>query len=195
MGQLSFFSAQIDQPAYDDLAGLLATNGQAVRSDAGTRVSVVVADRWRATAIVEEIAATGLAVEIVTSDEGNPIARTGHSHQLDGLHRRWSAGAVKAMPAGWVPSPRALRLWTIAGGEREGERYLLGLDAHALDTHAMLATALMRVGVAPTLVGTRGQSPALRIAGKRRLTHLLEYVGEAPALPGAAEHWPIVTGI
>ncbi|WP_124709809.1 hypothetical protein [Gordonia insulae] len=194
MGQLSFFSAQIDRPAYDDLAGLLAAHGQAVRSDSGTRVSVVVDELWRARALVEEIAETGAAAEIATSEEGSPIARTAHSHELDELHRRWSSGAVKAMPKGWVPSPRALRLWAIAAGEPDGDRYLLGLDAHAPDTHAVLATALMRVGIAPTLVGTRGHSPSLRIAGKRRLTHLLEYVGEPPAQPGAHAHWPMVPG-
>lgn len=194
MGQLSFFSAQIDRPAYDDLAGVLAAQGQAVRSDIGTRVSIVVADAWRAQALAEEIADTGADTEVATTDEGSPIARTAHTHELDELHRRWSAGAVKAMPAGWVPTPRALRLWTIAAGDREGDRYLLGLDAHAPDTHAMLATALMRMGIAPTLVGTRSTSPALRIAGKRRLTHLIEYVGEPPAYDGVAAHWPIVVG-
>ncbi|MFW0793635.1 hypothetical protein AAFP30_07480 [Gordonia sp. CPCC 205515] len=194
MGQLSFFSAQIDRPAYDDLAGVLAAQGQAVRSDIGTRVSIVVADAWRAQALVDEFADTGATAEVATTDEGTPIARTTHTHELDELHRRWSAGAVKAMPAGWVPTPRALRLWTIAAGNREGDRYLLGLDAHAPDTHAMLATALMRVGIAPTLVGTRSASPALRIAGKRRLTHLIEYVGEPPSYADAAGHWPIVAG-
>ncbi|MFW0786589.1 hypothetical protein AAFP35_19005 [Gordonia sp. CPCC 206044] len=192
MGQLSFFSAQIDRPTYDDLAGLLAAHGQAVRSDIGTRVSVVVADEWRAHALVEEIAETGTAAEIVRSDEGTLIARTAHAPEFDELYRRWSAGAVKAMPAGWVPTPRALRMWVIAAGDRDGERFLLGLDPHAPEMHAALATALMRVGVAPTLVGTRGGAPALRIAGKRRLTHLVEYVGEPPTNRGAAEHWPIV---
>ncbi|MGV9712675.1 hypothetical protein ACWDTI_18670 [Gordonia sp. NPDC003424] len=194
MGQLSFFSAQIDRPAYDDLAGLMAAHGHAVRSETGTRVSIVVAEDWRARALVAEIAETGADAEVSTTDEGSPIARTVHTHDLDELHRRWSAGAVKAMPAGWVPTPRALRLWTIAAGDREGDRYLLGLDPHAPETHAALATALMRVGIAPTLVGTRGQSPALRIAGKRRLTHLIEYVGEPPANAEALAHWPIVAG-
>lgn len=60
------------------------------------------------------------------------------------------------MPADWVPSPRALRLWAIAAGRREEDRYLLGLDPHAPETHSPLATALMRAGIAPTLVGTRG---------------------------------------
>jgi hypothetical protein len=194
VGQLSFFSAQIDQPAYEDLSGLLAAHGQAVRSDGGTRISVVVAQRWRADALVEEMSATGVDAEVVISDEGNPIARTQPCHDLDDLHRRWSSGAVKAMPSGWVPSPRALRLWTLAAGERDGDRFMLGLDSHAPDTHPALATALMRVGVAPTLVG-RGLSHALRIAGKRRLGHLLEYIGDPPAVPDAAVHWPHVDGL
>ena len=42
VGQLSFYSAETEQPAYDDLAGLLAAHGQSARSDSGTRVSIVV---------------------------------------------------------------------------------------------------------------------------------------------------------
>lgn len=191
MGQLSFFSAETEQPAYTDLAGLLAAHGQAVRSDSGTRVSIVVADRWRAAHIVEEMLAAGLDAEVTASEEGTPLARTAACHELDALHRAWSSGAVKAMPAGWVPTYRALRLWVIAAGHSDNGRYQLGLDPHAPDSHAALATALMRVGIAPTLVGTRGQSPALRIAGHRRLTRLHEYVGVPPCAEAVAD-WPPV---
>ncbi|MCK8612987.1 hypothetical protein [Gordonia sp. C13] len=189
MGQLSFFSAETEEPAYSDLAGLLVAHGQAVRSDSGTRVSIVVRDRWRAEQIVEEMRASGLDAEVTTSDEGTPLARTAASHELDSLHQAWSAGAVKAMPAGWIPSYRALRLWVIASGHSDEGRYQLGLDPHAPDTHAALATALMRVGIAPTLVGTRGHSPALRIAGHRRLVRLHEYVGPPPNA-AAVPDWP-----
>ena len=51
-------------------------------------------------------------------------------------------------------------------GSPEADRYLLGLDPHAPDTHSPLASALMRVGIAPTLIGTRG------------------------AASGAADQWP-----
>lgn len=190
MGQLSFFSAETDEPAVGDLAGLLATHGQAVRSAAGTRVSIVVADQWRAEAIVADMIEAGLDAATATSDEGSPMARTAPTPALDALHVAWSAGAMKAMPAGWVPSPRALRLWVLAAGERDEDRYLLGLDPHAPESHASLATALMRVGVAPTLVGTRGSRPALRITGKRRMARLLEYVGLAPQ-PAATADWPV----
>ena len=44
----------------------------------------------------------------------------------------------------------------------DADRYLLGLDPQAPDTQSPLASALMRVGIAPTLIGTRGSRPALR---------------------------------
>nr|WP_223205566.1 hypothetical protein [Gordonia jinghuaiqii] len=186
---MSFFSAETEQPAYSDLAGLLAAHGQAARSESGTRVSIVVAEPWRAEEIVAEMYAAGLDAELTTSDEGTPLARTASCHELDSLHRAWSSGAVKAMPKGWVPTYRALRLWVIAAGHSDDGRYQLGLDPHAPESHAELATALMRVGIAPTLVGTRGQSPVLRIAGHRRLARLHEYVG-APPRAAAVADWP-----
>lgn len=194
MGQLAFFSAETDEPTVDDLSGLLAGSGQSVATHAGTRVSVVVAAPWRAQAIVAEMHATGLDAEITTSDGGYPIARTAPSARLGDLHRRWSTGAVKAMPAGWVPTPRALRFWVLACGRDDGlAHYLLGLDPHCPESHATLATALMRVGIAPTLVGTRSPAPALRVSGRRRLARLAEYVGAAP--PGAPAHeWPAGAG-
>ncbi len=189
VGQLSFFSAETEQPACDDLAGLLAAHGQSVRSDSGTRVSIVVPDQWRADSIADEMRSAGLAAEVTSSEEGTPLARTASCHELDALHRAWSAGAVKAMPIGWTPTPRVLRLWVLAAGHKDGERYLLGLDPHAPETHGVLATALMRVGIAPTLVGTRGNAPALRIAGRRRLTRLVEYVGGPPSADAVTD-WP-----
>ncbi|MDL9937516.1 hypothetical protein QSJ18_12235 [Gordonia sp. ABSL1-1] len=189
MGQLAFFSAETEQPASDDLAGLLAAQGQALGSDSGTRVSIVVADTWRAEEIAREMRAAGLDATTTTSDEGSPLVRTDYSHDLDSLRRAWSAGAVKAMPAGWVPTPRALRLWVLAAGHGDADRYLLGLDPHAPESHGPLSTALMRVGIAPTLVGTRGPAPALRVAGHRRLVRLVEYVGAPPPGAGIGD-WP-----
>lgn len=190
MSQLSFFSAETDEPSLDDLAGLLAASGQSVTFAGGVRVSVVVDSQWRAEALAEEITQTGLTVHVGVSDEGSPLVRTESTSRLRDLHQRWTRGAIKTMPAGWVPSPRSLRMWVLAAGVREADRYLLALDPHAVDSHAPLATAVMRAGIAPTLVGTRGHHPALRIAGKRRLTRLLESIGDPPSVPGAAEHWP-----
>ncbi|OZG26225.1 hypothetical protein BH683_025830 [Williamsia sp. 1138] len=192
MGQLSMFSAETDEPSLDDLAGILASAGQVAIGPRGARLSVVVADDWRARALADEIERCGVAAEISLSSEGSPLVGTTATPVLEGLYRQWTKGAVKTMPATWVPTPRALRLWVMAAGQRDADRYLLGLDAHAPDSHGSLATAVMRAGIAPTLVGTRSSSPALRIAGKRRLTRLIESVGEAPDIPGAALQWPFI---
>lgn len=192
VGQLSMFSAETDEPSLDDLAGILASAGQVVIGPRGARLSVVVADDWRARALADEIERSGVAAEISLSSEGSPLVGTVTTPALEGLYRRWTKGAVKTMPAAWVPSPRALRLWVMAAGQRDADRYLLGLDSHAPDSHGALATAVMRAGIAPTLVGTRSSSPGLRIAGKRRLTRLIESVGEAPDIPGAALQWPFI---
>ena len=92
----------------------------------------------------------------------------------------------------WLPGPRELRAWILAAGVPEADRYLLGLDPHAPDTHSPLASALMRVGIAPTLIGTRGARPALRISGRRRLSRLVENVGELPEVAEALPFWPHV---
>ncbi|MEZ5212552.1 hypothetical protein [Gordonia sp. (in: high G+C Gram-positive bacteria)] len=190
MSQLSLFSAETEDPAIDDLAGLLAAQGQSTHMAFGARVSVVVAARWRAQAICDDIRATGLEAEIAESEEGSPMARTEANPRLTALHRRWSAGAVKTVPEAWAPSPRALRLWVLASGHPEGAHYVLGLDPHAPDTHGPLATALMRVGIAPTLVGSGGQHPALRVTGRKRRTRLLETVGGPPPVAEAYASWP-----
>ena len=64
-------------------------------------------------------------------------------------------GAVKTVPAQWLPGPRELRAWTLAAGVPEADRYLLGLDPHAPHPFA--------VGLGPDaggnrsdLIGTRG---------------------------------------
>jgi len=80
----------------------------------------------------------------------------------------------------------------LAAGSPEADRYLLGLDPHAPDTHSPLASALMRIGIAPTLIGTRGARPALRIGGRRRLSRLVENVGEPPEAIEALPYWPHV---
>lgn len=107
------------------------------------------------------------------------------------LARAWTRGAVKTVPPEWLPGSRELRAWTLAAGTPEADdRYLLGLDPHAPDTHPVLASAMMRVGIAPTLIGTRGSHPALRISGRRRLLRLVENVGEPPGDVAALAQWP-----
>ncbi|MDF0529572.1 hypothetical protein P0W64_03010 [Tsukamurella sp. 8F] len=195
MSQLSLFSADQTAPSAADLAGLLAAAGQVVAVGGQARVSVVVADEWRADAIAAMIAGTGLIAQRGISDEGSPVVGTAPSPALLPLAQEWTRGAVKLAPPTWVPGPRAVRLWALASGRADDEdvlRYELGLDPHSPESYSTLATALMRTGVAPTLIGTRGSHPALRVSGRRRLTRLVEMIGEPPVDPAAYSAWPLV---
>lgn len=192
MSQLSFFSAESVPPAVTDLTGVLAAPGQVVLVGSGARVSVVVERPWRAAALAEMIDEAGLEPEITRTDEDTPLVRTSVDPRLVAIADDWTRGAVKTVPHQWLPGPRELRAWVLAAGTPEADRYLLGLDPHAPDTHSPLASALMRVGIAPTLIGTRGVRPALRISGRRRLSRLVENVGEPPDDVEALAQWPHV---
>ncbi len=192
MSQLSFFSAESVPPAVTDLTGVLAAAGQVAIVGDGARLSVVVDAVWRAAALAEMIVAAGLPAEIARTEEDTPLVRTAADARLRVIARHWTRGAVKTVPPAWLPGPRELRAWTLAAGYPEADRYLLGLDPHAPDTHSPLASALMRIGIAPTLIGTRGARPALRISGRRRLSRLVETVGEPPDGDEAWAAWPRV---
>ena len=196
MSQLSFFTAESVPPAVADLSGVLAASGQIVMVGApdvqGARLSVVVDQLWRASALAEMIHEAGLEPEITRTEEDTPLVRTEVSQLLCPIATEWTRGAVKTVPPRWLPGPRELRAWTLAAGSPDADRYLLGLDPHAPDTHSPLASALMRVGIAPTLIGTRGGRPALRIGGRRRLSRLVENVGEPPDNAQALSLWPRV---
>jgi hypothetical protein len=199
VSQLSFFTAESVPPAVSDLCGVLAAAGQIVivgapneSRVAGARLSVVVDQPWRASALAEMIREAGLVAEISRTEEDTPLVRTAVDPSLTTLAAEWTRGAVKTVPPRWLPGPRELRAWTLAAGNPEGEHYQLGLDPHAPDTHSPLASALMRVGIAPTLIGTRGGRPALRISGRRRLSRLVENVGHAPDGTDALSRWPRV---
>ncbi|WP_099024827.1 hypothetical protein [Mycolicibacterium palauense] len=193
MSQLSFFSAESVPPAVTDLTGLLAASGQVVTVGPDrARLSVVVDEPWRATAIAEMMTEAGLDPEVTRTEENTPLVRARPDPRLAPVAAAWTRGAVKTVPHEWVPGPRELRAWTLAAGYPDADRYLLGLDPHAPDTHSPLASALMRVGIAPTLIGTRGARPALRIGGRRRLSRLVENVGEPPPGADAFSKWPRV---
>jgi hypothetical protein len=192
VSQLSFFSAESVPPAVTDLTGVLAASGQVVAVGDGARLSVVVDRQWRAQALADMIREAGLNPEISRTDEDTPLVRTSVDPRLVVIAGQWTRGAVKMVPAQWLPGPRELRAWVLAAGCPEVDRYLLGLDPHAPDTHSPLALAMMRVGIAPTLIGTRGARPALRISGRRRLSRLVENIGEPPDDVEALSQWPHV---
>ncbi|RCW40191.1 hypothetical protein DFQ14_11271 [Halopolyspora algeriensis] len=192
MGQLSFFSAEARLPRIADLAGILCGPGQAVGFGRGTaaRLSVVVADTWRADSLVAACAERGVEAELGRSDEGYPLLRTAFRADLTELAGRWLRGAVKSVPSEFVPDGPVLRLWVLTAGHPDaGGGYSLGLDPHAPDTHAPLASALDRAGLPAKLVGPRGGGPVLRVSGRRRVERLAELVGPVPA--GAVGRcWP-----
>lgn len=191
VGQPSLFSAQARAPRIDDLAGLLCAQGQPLGFGRGAaaRVSVVVAESWRADEVARALTVRGLVPELTSSDEGHPVVRTAFVADLAPLAARWTRGAVKACPDGLQLDGAVLRLWTVVAGSSDGSGYVLGLDAHAPRTHLPLAVALASAGLAATLLGPRSGGPALRVTGRRRTVRLAELVGDAPtAAPSGS--WP-----
>lgn len=194
MDQLSFYSAEARQPRVADLAGLLCGPGQAVGFGRGTaaRVSVVVAELWRARSLVAACAERGVNAELCRSDEGRPAVRTAFRSDLTFLATEWLRGAMKSVPAGFAPDGAALRIWALTAGRLEPGGYMLGLDPHAPDTHEPLTSALARAGLPAKLIGPRAGGPALRVTGRRRIERLAELVGPMP--DGAIERtWPLVS--
>lgn len=190
MSQLSFFAAESVPPAVADLSGVLAGPGRCAPGLGDDYRQPSAATNQHDLARAEMIQEAGLVPEVARTDENTPLVRTAVDPLLCGIAAEWTRGAVKTVPPRWLPGPRELRAWTLAAGSPEADRYLLGLDPHAPDTHSPLASALMRVGIAPTLIGTRGTRPALRISGRRRLSRLVENVGEPPDGAEAWVQWP-----
>lgn len=206
VSQLSFFSADLTPPRVEDLGGLLAAHGQISRSGHGSRLSILVADQWRAKALLREFrvrdiegrqmpAAQALAgglmqeldalVEAESAPAGHRgpngvLIRTDRTADLDFLAADWAQGAVKSVPPGLVAGAGLLRCWTIAAGRRDESGFLLGLDRHAPDTFEPLGSACARAGIAATFIGTRGGGPALRVLGHRRSMRLVELLGTPP---------------
>jgi hypothetical protein len=195
-GQLSFFSADALPPSVADVEGLLAGPGQVVRRPDGARVSVVVAEEWRIHALVGALALVGLEAELVPGSEGRTAVRTPFVTALLPVALRWTSGAVKLPPPGLALDGPRLRWWALAAGRgdqsgktEKGEAYTLGLGASDEQAWPAVGAALAAAGVPGTFVGPRGDGPAYRIVGRRRLSRLRELVGEPPAgVPAAA--WP-----
>lgn len=188
-GQLSFFSVEARPPSADDLEGLLAGPGQAVLRAAEARVSVVLDDPWRIEALCEELTLRGLEVERTPAENGGTSVGTVFSPALRGLAARWTAGALKLPPVGFVLDGPRLRLWAIAAGRHEGPAYHLQLGPNDESVWTKVGAALAAAGVAGTFVGPRADGPAYRVMGARRLSRLRELVGAAP--DGAPEDaWP-----
>jgi hypothetical protein len=189
--QASLFSAEASAASVSDLAGLLCAQGQIHGFGRGTaaRVSIVVAEQWRAFEIVRDCAERGLTAEQGSTEEGHYGVRTALVVGLLPLASAWTRGVVKAVPDGWQPSGAALRLWVLAAGSPDDRGFLLRLDPRAPDTHAPLAAALARAGLTVKFLDSRPAGPRLRVSGQRRMSRLAELIGEAPHHAPSGQ-WP-----
>lgn len=192
MGQLSFYSAEARQPGVGDLAGLLCGPGQAMGFGRGTaaKLTVVLEDRWRATALANACAERGVQAEVATTEESHALVRTAFRADLTRLAADWLRGGLgKAVPEGFELDGSVLRFWALVSGDWTDSGYALGLDPDAPETHEPLRAALIGSGLPSTLLTKEDANPALRIRGSRRLARLAELVGEPPR--GVVERtWP-----
>lgn len=189
MSQPSLFSADARPTGIADLAGLLCGPGQIVRFGVGdqARLSVVLVDPSRATAVTQACRAIGAEVDAVVTESGATALRTAFRCDLVDLACEWTRGAVKSVPDRFQLDGTVLRLWALSAGWRD-ERggYLLALDQQAPQTHQPLVAAATRAGIPPARVG---RGTALRISGTRRVQRLVELIGPMP--PHVATHdWP-----
>lgn len=186
--QFSLFGAAAAEPALADLDGVLLGGGHWVRSPAGARLSVVVAEQWRADALAAAFEVRGVAgPDAVVAAEGGVGARTAFAPQLVDAAGRWTRGANEGPPAGFALTAGGLRLWAITSGRLDETGYLLG-TAHADDAvHLAGGAQLSRLGVAAVSISMRG-GPGWRVTSVKRVRRLVELLGEAP--PGGESAWP-----
>lgn len=195
MTQFSLFGAAVSPPALEDLDGVLLAGGWWVRADGGARLSVIVTDRWRADALVEEfyvrgVACAGTDPSVVTAENGLAV-RTGFAAELLPYAQLWTRGANQGPPADFTLGAGGLRLWCIAAGRRDELGYLLATAEPDGSTHTLAGAQLARLGVpAVSLSHPRGAhaGPGWRVSSAKRMRRLVELVGPAPVAAG--EDWP-----
>jgi hypothetical protein len=181
--QFSLFGAAVAEPALVDLDGVLLAGGHWVRSGSTARLSIVVADPWRATAMTAEFAERAIADQQGVRDaEFGYAVRTEFTAGLAEHAARWTHGANEGPPAGFVLSAGGLRLWAIASGRMDQSGYVLAtVDA---DETARRPEAIQLAAVS---LSSRG-GPGWRITSTRRLRRLAELLGEPP--DGVGPDWP-----
>jgi hypothetical protein len=188
--QFSLFGAAAAEPSLDDLEGVLLAGGHWVRSADGARLSVIVADRWRADALAEAFITLGVdGHDVVVRAEGGFAVRTAFHPSLIDLAARWTRGALEGPPPDLVLSPGGLRLWASAAGSRDEVGYLLATAAADDAMHLAGGAQLSRMGLAAVSVGLRG-GPGWRVTSVKRIRRLSELLGEPPA--GGESAWPTV---
>lgn len=186
--QFSLFGAEAADPTLEDLDGLLLAGGAWVRGDAGTaRLSVLVAQRWRADALCAEFTARSLASDTAPAPGELIAVRTEFTDVLTPHAARWTVGASLRAPVQLNLTASGLRLWALAAGKVDDAGYLLLMDTADAALHRRAGGELARLGVAAVDVGVR-IGPGWRVTSAKRLRRLAELVGEPP--PGSSGDWP-----
>lgn len=190
--QFSLFGAEAAAPALEDLDGLLLAGGQWVRSGAGARLSIVVADRWRADALAAAFAERDLVHDdagndTVRANDAKWAVRTAFRTELVAQAARWTRGARQGVPPGFQLGAGGLRLWAIAAGRRDGAGYLLATVEPDDPMHRVAGAQLARLGVTAIALSQR-PGPGWRITSTRRLRRFAELIGVRP--DGAGDDWP-----
>jgi hypothetical protein len=187
--QFSLFGAEAADPLIEDLDGLLLAGGDWVRTEghSAARLSVLVADQWRAAALQDEFFDRQLASDTVDAPGGLIAVRTEISELLVPQAARWTRGASLRLPSDVALSASGLRLWAIATGRTDEAGYLLGVAEPDGEVHRAAGSQLAKLGVAAVDVGMRG-GPGWRVTSAKRLRRLAELVGAAP--DNAGPDWP-----
>lgn len=189
MTQFSLFGAAASEPTLADLDGVVLAGGLWVRQDDTARLSVVVAERWRADALAVEFALRDVGThDAVVPAEGGHGARTAFSVNLAAAATRWSLGARQAAPPGFILSSGGLRLWAIVSGRRDPVGYLLGTARPDDAVHLACGAQLSRLGLGAVSILARG-GPGWRVTSAKRIRRLAELLGDPPA--GADGDWPL----
>lgn len=188
MTQFSLFGAAVAQPSLEDLDGVLLAGGHWVRSADGARLSVVVAERWRADALATEFTLRGVGtLDAIVPAEGGFGVRTAFTAALVHGAQRWTRGANQGPPREFVLSAGGLRLWAMTAGRPDDAGYLLGTAEPDDTVHIVGGAQLSRLGVAAVSISHRG-GPGWRITSAKRIRRLVELLGPAPE--AAADDWP-----
>jgi hypothetical protein len=184
--QLSFFSAGARPAGIDDLDGVLCGPGQVVRQGDAARISVIVREEWRVTALLSALDSLGLPGGTADAhEEGGTTVRTPFDARLVPLAVRWSGGGAKRAPLDLALDGPRLRWWAMAAGHDTPAGYVLMLGPQDEAAWPGVGAALVRAGLTAVQIGPRAEGPAYRVTGQRRLARLREMVGDPP--PGAPD--------
>jgi hypothetical protein len=186
--QFSLFGAAAELATLDDLAGVVLAGGQWVRAanQPHARLSVVVADRWRAEALRSAFVALELGGEIQVVD-GRISARTDFTDRLMAAAQSWTRGASTRAPDGFTLTGGGLRLWALSAGRADAGGYLLATADPSDPIHKAAGAQLARMSLAATAVTVRGAT-GWRVTSAKRLRRLAELLGPAP--DGCGADWP-----